>query len=552
MKASVPDHDRPRDELLPAEPWRWPQAREDWTTLARRRARHFRSHGLVLLAVAAALFAALLAGLATMRDDDPPRTLLELGLLPALLMAGFGACWLAAARFARHELIPLARRTRVAICPHCAEALVAGPEGDRDSCPRCDRRFDRAYLERWWWLWAGHGHSTAHRCLSSRWEAWFPGSDPVWVATWRRHRIARLAAMALIMLGLALVFFDDPPVVALARAIPLVFALTIPYVLSEVWACTRQRVGTEWRCARCGYQRSPHGPHPVLCPECGAVWGPKGTLVRGRPRLRWPAALGITVVAVALMMLSLMRSDRLATAAIRLVPTSGLINAICDPAGGSQRLLWAELNRRTLSAAQRRELAGRLIDQVFRTRPVHRHRALQWLASQIRSGTLDEDLTTRFFTACLKPGLEVSGPATVGQETVCALCVCVRRRVPLVLLGADVYIVLERFTIDETPVYPPVPGSWSAIRFRSDPCGELRVRWTPDRPGEYTLRATFQLVVGPVPGFPYPGADWGVLHRRNPDGSFALPAGTLWSQRVVLSRELIIRPQATSAPALQP
>ena len=527
-----------------ATPADWPE-RDRWIDLARRQPRRMARTGLILIALAAVLAVAIFIVEAKVRGDDPDPVVLPVWLALPMMLAGFGLLWLFVARFARRHLIPLAARTHLTLCPRCGDALeTATPAGIELYCPRCDQAYKRAEVLSAWWHWAKTGHADKR----PRWLLIIrPQPDPAWTALLNRYPWAVpatvLASLALYVAGT----FDGPLPVALVRAVPFLTIVAFAFALNIAWSLTRQRVGHEWRCARCGYQRAPAGPNPILCPECGSVWGPKGTLVRGRPRLRVSTALLITAILVAFILSMLTQQFRLSQMLLRLVPTSVLIRAVSTD--GADRDTWSELNRRTLSPDQQRELASRLIERCLAAPRRFDLFSENWLTRQIAAGTLDPDLADRLFLRLLTAELT---PPTRSPEgaAACLLRVCCRDRWLLRRL-LPAYVVLERLAVGDRPLPHPPPGTWQRIPYRPHDCAQIPIDLPALPPGRHTLRATLVLAIGPLPPLPKAGRDHGVLSQRTARGTFALPAGVLWSHRLELTREITIPPPA-SAPALQP
>lgn len=84
---------------------------------------------------------------------------------------------------------------------------------------------------------------------------------------------------------------DDPILfgVSALRLLIGVVLLGVGVGLLTRWWCGE---GHEWRCANCGYQRSPEPPHPEVCPECAFDWNqPDGVTFRGQRRgAEWAVA----------------------------------------------------------------------------------------------------------------------------------------------------------------------------------------------------------------------------------------------------------------------
>ncbi len=466
-------------------------------------------------------------------------------VIPGALIMCFGLWRWIQVTILRRQVVPDVLRTGGRVCISCGRRLECGPGGTL-TCLSCQRDFDPVLLERWWRTWARDGTPVACRHL--------PIDDP-----WRRAGLFDLAGTGLAsrsaaLRGWVLVPVATAAIASVARGPALLVFIEYHEVfvhlctalgLIELWHFATTRVGGHWRCARCGYPRAPEGPHPLQCPECGLVWGPAGTLVRGQPRLRKRTAAIITLAIVTLWAVWVWQPLSLRPLLWRLAPTSTLIREVTDSNADYLLPAWRELRRRPLAPAQRRQLASRLIASP--TGGLTRRLGERWLADQVVRGTLDPDLTTAYFRSRIHASLDVVGPRRAGQSITCKLTVQWTGWRPLRSPAGRYlwpYAVLKSLKLGDIDLIPQTRGLLLLVTHRS---GNGRtsalIPCQPRRPGTYRLEATVWLIVGPPPRHTRRSpAGEARLTTWNPDGSPTLPAGIIWTHRTVLSVEVDIEP----------
>lgn len=526
--------------------WSDPHARDAWLRLARRRVRRRALAALVALGTSALVATAAIRLTSSSGSELSARWLLAFVLLTLLgiPIASFGLWRWIQATIVRRQVIPDVLHTGGRLCISCGRRLEAGP-GGMWTCPSCQRDFDPALLERWWWIWAREGTAAACRQL--------PIDDP-----WRRPGLFDLAGNGLarrspalrgwvvvpVMIAAIATVSRGPALLAFVEYHGVLIHMCIALGIIELWYFATTRVGCEWRCARCGYPRAPEGPHPLQCPECGLVWNAPGMLVRGRPRMRKRTAAVITLAVTALWMAWSFQALSLRQLLWRLVPTSTLIRQVTTPGADYLPPAWRALRLRPLTPQQRRELASRLM--ALPRKGLQHNLAERWLAEQIVRGTLSPDLTTAYFRSHLKAAIDVVGPRRVGQDSTCRLIVqwngLFLKRSPRggYLLP---FAVLERLRLGDTDLTPQTRGLLLFANSPRDGRPSALIPWQPRHAGTARLEATVWLAVGPLPRQTQSGPVGEIrLTAWNPDGSPALPAGTIWQHRTVLSAEVDIEP----------
>src|ERR1043165_734336 len=163
-----------------------------------------------------------------------------------------------------------------------------------------------------------------------------------------------------------------------------------------IGAGLRKRKGSDWYCARCGYQRSPEPPFPARCPECGAPWQLQGGLAKGAPHrnktLIW---LGATLLAAGLVpfLPGLLGNSVLQP----MLPTTALIYQVRNAEPFRPSEAWTELMRRRLTSAQERDLAVALQDRRKNEFFGLDQPQEGWLAALVMSGTCKQDLIDRYY-----------------------------------------------------------------------------------------------------------------------------------------------------------
>ncbi len=244
-------------------------------------------------------------------------------------------------------------------CPHCGIALEAVDQ-DRFCC-RCDRDWRAAAVRAYWRVRAERGPRAAKFALQprSRRRGLSALATRLRPAPYRPGH----AASAVTIAWLAAAFTaPGHPLVSLAITGPYLFGpLLLLTALPAAVQRRRWRTDAMPRCANCGYQRSPVGPHSPRCPECGHLWGPTGTVVRGRRAVSPLTVLSWSLVVGIVAALLVAQRSNLRAALIASMPDRVLIADVLRSPGAARTPSWRELMRRNLPPSQRDRLAMRLL-----------------------------------------------------------------------------------------------------------------------------------------------------------------------------------------------
>jgi len=350
------------------------------------------------------------------------------------------------------------------------------------------------------------------------------------------HRHWSLARYLSLLAGYALLAMTIPagdPLVAAARFAPVLGLAVLAMASFDIWARTRRRRGSGWYCAGCGYQRSPEGPHGPRCPECGSLWGPPGTLVRGRPVLRRTAAAALILCLWIPALVVLPRAGQLARLVIRLVPTSLLVSDV-SLSRSDHPLVWAELQRRALSDAQVRRLAEPLVAQIERgKRPAVA--PARWLGQQFGKGRLPPDLLSRMLAPMFSVRLETCDTPRVGWP--CLLRIEIRTDsfgVRTAGRGPFVLRHVRQVRVGDRVVHQARPGPPSTfVQAGLGPTQSIMSRpWTPREGGATTLSAEVWVFVVPP--------SQGLVVMTGPDGMPALTEPPLYRRKLTVTRPVVI------------
>jgi hypothetical protein len=302
-----------------------------------------------------------------------------------------------------------------------------------------------------------------------------------------------------------------------------------------------RRVGLTPRCAKCGYERSPHAledteSHP-RCPECGADWHAKGGIAIGERRLRpWVLVLAGLLVVCPFVMLFLQLSHvipaRMPSTAL---PTPALIAEVSGAPRGFTMDEWAALSKRTLTPEQERTLAEGVLNLRLR-RGFAATEAEAWLSKAAASGVLPAELRDRSYRELVDLWIDAPARARVGQPVSIGLGNTERGAYSLPRGAPHPYVLFGGFEVPghagTAPDPQPSPAESTGRRSRhlgtTTPTGHdgPQTAFTPTAPGPQEVYADLWLVILPPGALALPGQ----TIRWTATGEPILPPGTLWSE----------------------
>ncbi|MCZ6834266.1 MAG: hypothetical protein O7G85_00695 [Planctomycetota bacterium] len=268
------------------------------------------------------------------------------------------------------------------VCPTCLRIMNRkSDDPPLANCPRCKVTYEVPSLVDKW-----HAYPTEHTPWQSATQN---GEDigrerlPAQHRLMRRHPAALIsiyALMGLLMSSASLIGSGN----WIARLTDCLIFMLLYLGMGCIVIGYGWRVGTDYFCLRCGYQRTEGAG--IQCPECGQIWSEKCGTVRGR-RLRSPVLMTLGVTLSLLMLLDFVGRFTIDGFHYRLVPTSSLITDLCDKGNSSTNEQWDEIARRSLSVVLADELALGLLKQKTQGREKD-YQADQWLAAQIDAQSL--------------------------------------------------------------------------------------------------------------------------------------------------------------------
>jgi len=352
-------------------------------------------------------------------------------------------------------------------------------------------------------------------------------SDP---RVWGNLCITACVALALwVLVARVLRAGDLAPgiVLALPNLIELTFVSAGGWLFSRGWP---RREGSSEHCAACGFEhiRAQHRLLPT-CPECGKPWAYFGGIAIGKPVQNTPLMIaGAASLGLALGFISI----RLFAPSLflRPVPTQVLIQHATqlpgyDPASENA---WTELGNRTLTTAERREIAIALLDRRIRQRWLP-SRASEWLRTAINAGIGGDELVRRYREEMVALTLDLPQSAPPDTLIEYKLNALVRGYPPTG--GLALYI--EGVWIDNGPVI--MGTSAGRITFPSSGSKTLESGYVPPLdPGEYTLT-----VKGWIVAFDHAATEplvWSSDQRP------ILAPQVEWSQPVVIRQPFTVAP----------
>jgi predicted nucleic acid-binding Zn-ribbon protein len=306
-----------------------------------------------------------------------------------------------------------------------------------------------------------------------------------------------------------------------------------------------RRAGAAPHCARCGYQYDqPRDRLAPTCPECGNPWRWFGRMRPGRP-VRHAPLLVAGGLALCLALAGAVNAPILERLTLRSLPVRTLIaHAVAD---GPTSPAWDYLTSLTLSASQRDDLAGALLDRRLSRGGLDAQREA-WLDSYLFA-TPRQDLQSRAVAEALALSLEAPESVRVGASAVLALRPMPRDRDGAVP-GGRLYVVpagIQAVTAGVMPDLPPPtwrsgppPGREARAHLVSpaDPARVGPVLAAFEAPGVVRLHARAWVGV-----FPFtPTVTWG------PDGTPSFDVSPAWLAPVELTREITV----TGAPSQGP
>lgn len=318
-------------------------------------------------------------------------------------------------------------------------------------------------------------------------------------------------------------------VLAVPHLIELTFLAVGAWMLGHGWP---RREGATEHCAACGFEhiRAEHRLLPT-CPECGKPWAYFGGLATGKPIQHMPLMIaGAASIGIALGFVSI----RVFAPSIflRPVPTQMLIQHATqlpgyDPQGENA---WIELGNRTLTGAERRDIAVALLDRRLRQRWLP-SRASEWLRIAVDSGVGGEEVGRRYREEMVSLSLEL--PQSTPPDTLITynLNALVRGYPPT----GGIALYIEGVWIENGPI---VMGNRDGrITFPSSGTSKLEDGYIPPLDvGEYTLT-----LKGWIVAFDHAGTEplvWSGDQRP------ILAPQVEWSQPVVLRQTFkVARPE---------
>jgi len=313
-------------------------------------------------------------------------------------------------------------------------------------------------------------------------------------------------------------------------ALHFAWGALVPLGMGLITHGLTRRVGVELHCARCGYA---HDDELEVCPECGADWNGRGSLLEGRlERSRAMVSVGIAVLVLALV---LTIRPLVVHVVSPLVPTRVLIAQVGSGATYSPDV-WNELSSRSLTPEQEQRLADALLDRRLHVGSLDLA-SNAWLEQRVAKGQIRVESIERYFREMVELDLRGAAKARVG-ETIRIEALVENRTTPW--SGVGVRIFFAGFSVDGEPV----PGTrmeqrasvyvfdeWSVKRKPGAELPAVEVQAT--RPGVIAVEAEAWLIFAPEAALGW-GRAW------DEDGRPIIPPGVLWTEPVKLRHEIVV------------
>jgi hypothetical protein len=301
-----------------------------------------------------------------------------------------------------------------------------------------------------------------------------------------------------------------------------------PALLAGWWLTSyglTRRIGTELRCIKCDY---PHNDHPH-CPECSADWTAWRSLARGE-RIKDIPCIALGVVCLVFWIGSSFGS---ATSLFLTpsMPKSALIQIAGAPGGNA--LHFAELDKRTLSGAERDTLATMLVDTRDRVGELDTSQE-RWLNEASTAGTIATTLVDRHLSGLYTLQLAAPANARVGVPT--QIDVIISTKSHSFLSGREMHLWLDGLWLGESRVSEPDKSWLTMVEVHNyvDESGDPmipppHITFTPTTAGRQTVKAVY----------------WLAWFTRPVPASRAVtvpPPGAIWSKRIELSTTIDVQP----------
>jgi len=209
------------------------------------------------------------------------------------------------------------------------------------------------------------------------------------------------------------------------------------------------RVGDSLHCPKCDYELGvPQEAAPIQCPECGVAWlgrWVKGELRTSPVRVWWGVAMLLPLLLAVATWFS-----PLGAAGLGMLPTRTVIFITALDAWGHNEKAWAELNKRTLTAADEAKFAESLLD--LRRREGYLYGTPSaWMQTAVinggAAGPLPQALQDRYFEEWFEPAIDI--PDQVAQGKPCPILI----RGPQRTGDATIWMFMwvEGLTVDGAP-----------------------------------------------------------------------------------------------------
>jgi hypothetical protein len=294
---------------------------------------------------------------------------------------------------------------------------------------------------------------------------------------------------------------------------------------------SRKRVGDAVHCAKCEYLLSPDPDAYEYCPECGSNVTQHGATLHGtrrhRPARIW-AGGALLVVSI-----SFFPATFNLVNVTPYMPTGFLSWYATRWQPGFSRAAWSELAIRPLTAEQREDIAGRLID--LRTRRWLDLPAMQWLDAEVAQAAISDKLIERYYADAYRFRLNMPTEVDRGERLTLQIVSDVNEPA---WLGLRPYLVYDELVVNGEVAPPPdrtkarvllgmnpdrsgLMPAYCYTGFWYDTSHEC---WPS---GTYDFEVSFWIMYLPTQGGGYE-IDW------NEDGTPILPDGCEWAKRYTL------------------
>lgn len=410
---------------------------------------------------------------------------------------------------------------RGCVCPDCFRGSDPERAVERDAtCPHCGATLELAQTRNYWERYARSPSAIMP------WSARNAPKLRGWLAIWlgpganvRRTAIS-IAAMALWILVASFVVASWPGgsvLLQLFEFAPFLFILACIGGGAYFFKRYRAREGDARHCLACNYQQPPEGVVAERCPECGQYWQlPGGTRI-GTPTGK-PWMLRAAVGCWLLPMLVLSMQLQGFSWHLRIMPTGALIHEAVADFGFTDEV-WAELNRRTLSDAQKRTLAEGLLDNRDPRFGMDGD-GVAWFLAEHRAGTLPEGLMERFVRESISFALDVgTGSARVGAPQ----RVTLRTEYPFFFapVGINDLVVFGGIRVGDARQRVGRIGKFHHAGLLDQTAYLIHSEFTPTETGEIALSADVWFALIPNNAWSNRTFQWSA------DGAPAWPTGTI-------------------------